>query len=202
MKNKTGIPKWVTFATIVLSIGISIWALVTAKANQSIDIEKIDDFFGLLFSVIGVVFTLFFVVIGIKATNIDKEISKRQEQIEKLDDEIKIKKEQIESIITVEMEQQEEIYSHLINLSQTIKDDELRKKSINLLHRSQARLAMNSQLLPTEDRLVKIVFLDEHGDESDITNLDKIITNPTEDKRMKESAAMRKQAIEKRINKK
>jgi hypothetical protein len=200
MKNNVGIPAWVVFATIGLSIGISIWALVTAKANQSIDIEKIDDYFGLFFSVIGVVFTLFFVVIGIKATSIDREISKRQEQIEKLDDEIKEEKEQIESIIKVEMDQQEAIYSFLINLSNNIIDDGLRISTRDSINLSRARLAMNSRLLSTEDRLKRMALLDDLGDESDIANLEKIIANPTEDKRMKDSAAMRKMKIINRIN--
>lgn len=202
MKNNTGIPTWVIFATIGLSIGISIWALVTAKANQSIDIEKIDDYFGLFFSVIGVVFTLFFVAIGIKATSIDEEISKRQKQIEKLDDEIKKEKEQIESIIKVEMNQQEEIYSHLINISKSFTDDGLRKSTMDLINLSRARLAMNSQLLSTDDRMKRMALLDDLGVVSDIANLDKIINNPKEHKKIIESAKMRKQAIERRLGKK
>lgn len=212
MKKYDGVPVWIIFTAVGFSIGISIWALIMANSEPysffryEFNYTKLVELSGLMFSVIGVIFTVYFVVIGINAKEIEKKISKRQEQIEKLDKEIKneqsqIKsvKKQIENVIESEMNQQDEMYGHLLDQAKNISDANKRKRTIDSLNLSRARLATRSKFLSKNKRLQRMPLLDMLGDSTDIADLVRIINDPSEDKDIIESTKMRKEAIEKRL---
>lgn len=212
MKKYDGVPVWIIFTVTGLSLGISVLSLIMANSKPfsffqlEFDYTKLVELTGLIFSVIGVVFTVYFVIIGINAKEIEKEISKRKEQIEKLDKEIKKKQFQIESVkkqtenaIKVEMDQQDEMYGHLLEQAKNNSDTNKRKRTIDALNLSRARLATKSRFLSKNKRLQRMSALDILGDTTDITDLVKIINDSTEDKEIIESAKMRKEEIEKRL---
>ena len=69
----------------LLSLGVSIWALVIAHANYSglvFDFGKMGDLVGLLITVTGVIFTLYFVIIGIDASDKSKKIEKTKVEVD------------------------------------------------------------------------------------------------------------------------
>ena len=83
MKKYDGVPVWIIFTVTGLSLGISVLSLIMANSKPfsffqlEFDYTKLVELTGLIFSVIGVVFTVYFVIIGINAKEIEKEISKR-----------------------------------------------------------------------------------------------------------------------------
>ena len=122
----------------------------------------------------------------------DKEIKKKQFQIESV-------KKQTENAIKVEMDQQDEMYGHLLEQAKNNSDTNKRKRTIDALNLSRARLATKSRFLSKNKRLQRMSALDILGDTTDITDLVKIINDSTEDKEIIESAKMRKEEIEKRL---
>ena len=105
----------------------------------------------------------------------------------------------MESVIKVEMNQQDELYGHLIDQAKNIADTNKRKRTIDALTLSRARLATKSKFLSTEKRLQRMSALDVFGDMTDINDLERVINDPSEDKNIIKSAKMRKEEIEKRL---
>lgn len=192
MKKYGGVPVWIIFTTVGLSLGFSIWALIMANAKPfsffqfEFNYTKLVELTGLIFSVLGVVLTVYFVIIGINATRIEKELSYKKDQIEK-----ELKK--------IECDNLDEIYGQIIRLTETVSKEKKRKSILNSINLSRARLATQSRFLSKEKRLQRMLALDMLGNIDDIVDLVKIINDPTEDKEIIESSKMRKEEIEKRL---
>ena len=193
------VPIWSIVIVLILSLGISSWALVVANSDVRGDCElvynyaKVIEFAGLIFTVIGVVFALFFVIVGVNANKIRKELNS-------IDESVTDKKKQIEDDLKrIESENLHNMYGHMLDMAKYITDKKERKRKMDSLTLSRARLATQSRLLSKDKRLQRMPALDLLGNMDDITDLNKIINDSTEDKEIIESAKMRKEEIGKRL---
>ncbi len=194
MKKYGGVPVWIIFTIVGLSLGISIWALSMAYSRMKADCDMVFDpstateVISLFITVIGVVLTVYFVIIGINATRIEKEIEETKKQIEK-------------DLKTIECDNLDVIYGQLIRLTETVSNPKKRKSILDSINLSRARLATQYRFLSKERRLQRMSVLDMLGGMSDIVDLIKIINDITEDTDVIESAKIRKEEIEKRLGK-
>lgn len=218
MKKHINIPAW-WIIIMIISLGLSIVAIIISNSDNRGDCEliydytKVTEFVGLLVTILGVVFSLYFIIVGLKASDVEKEVSKMLGQIEKIEDEITQKqsqinsvkkqansvKEQVDNAIIVEMNQQDEMYGHLLHQAGLIADDRERKRTEDSLNLSRARLATKSKFLSKDIRMKRMPLLEMLGDSTDIADLERIINDLTEDKDIKELAKMMKDAIENRL---
>lgn len=219
MKRNANLPAWWILIAI-LSLGLSIGAIIIANSDNRCncemyyDYEKVTEFVGLLVTVLGVVFSLYFVVVGLKASDAEKEISKILEQIREIENTIIQKQSQINSVevqadsikaqidnaIIVELNQQDEMYGHLLHQASLIRDDKERTKTENSLNLSRAQLATKFKYLSKDKRMQRMSPLEVLGGLTDVDDLDKIIQDPTEDKDIKNLAEVIKKEIEHRFN--
>ena len=169
MKKNINIPAWWKIMAI-LSLGLSIGAIIIANSDNRGDCEmiydytKVTEFVGLLVTILGVVFSLYFVIVGLKASDTEKEVAKILKQIENIENEIIQKqsqinsvekqansiKEQVDNTIKVEMNQQDEMYGHLLHQAGLIENDRERTRTEDSLNLSRARLATKSKYLSKE----------------------------------------------------
>lgn len=196
MNKMHGINPWIIIVSLILSLGLSIWALIIANVNLSglvFDSEKVLDFAGLLFTIVGVVFTLFFVVVGIDAFKIKREMECHVKEIEE-------KKAQIDSYLKkIECDNLDEMYGQIYNLTQSVTKKNVRKSLIRSVEHSRARLAAESVYLKKETRKRRIPTLVEFGDLSDIDRLSKLINDPYEEKDVIELAKEIREQLLKRL---
>lgn len=201
MKKNDGVPVWIIFTIVALSLGMSIFSLIIAnsKANSFTQLEfdyaKLVEFTGLFFTIIGVVFALYFVIIGIDATQ-------KKDELEKIEADVRTKQSKIEEDIRkLELENLDFMYSHLIAIAGTISNSRIRKNTINSLRLTRARLASQSNYcLSLETRKKRIPDLAVLGVQSDIEDLEKIITDTNEEETLRELAKGIKQQIKERLN--
>lgn len=200
MKKYSGVPVWIVLTIVTVSLGLSVWALIIANSNVKDDCEliydyaKVIEFAGLSFTIIGVVFALYFVIIGINANRI-------KERIDIIDKTVSEKKDQVEKELKkIECDNLDAIYGHLICQAETISVKKTRKRIINTLHLDRARLATRSIFLSEQKRLQRMPDLVQLGDKSDIEDLEKIINDPTEVKTIVELAKVIKEEISKRLS--
>lgn len=187
MRKNVSIPGWLFYTLIGTSIGLSIWALCVANSSVwglEFDSDKLIALVGLFFTVMGVVFTVYFVIIGIDAHKIDKEIAETKKQIEK---ELKI----------IECNNLDKIYGQSINIAKTISDEKVRTRIIRSLRLENARLASQSRFLNDETRRKRLPDLIELGTVSDIDDLTRIINDPTEEEIMDLAKSIKIELIEK-----
>lgn len=133
----------------------------------------------LLVTIMGLAFAIYFVVIGIKEKN-----------LKKIEDEIAHKQTEIqEKLERLQVDHLDKMYSHQIELAKEsiTNADELKKMQESVRH-SRAKLATQSKFLSPEVRKQRITELGELGDQLDISDLEKIIEDPTENKEIKELA--------------
>ncbi len=137
----------------------------------------------LLVTVMGVVFALYFVIISIDASKQEKELKRIGKKIERKQADIK------KEIETIQLDHLDKMYSHQIELAKNCitNADELKKMQESVRH-SRAKLATQSKFLSLEVRKQRITELGELGDQLDISDLKKIIEDPTENKEIKELA--------------
>lgn len=196
MKKNNGIPLLIFIVSLIISIGLSIWALIIANANFDglvFDFGKVTDFVGLLFSVAGVVFTIFFVIVGVDAIRIKK-------QLDSLINEVEEKKAQIDRYIKrLECDNLDDMYGQILSIAATITSSKERKRIINSLTLSRARLATQSIFLDKETRIQRIPTLQSMGELSDIDELSKLINDPYEDKDIVELAKVTRDELLKRL---
>ena len=193
MKRNNKIQVWLLFTMVAISLGISVWALIISHTDDSLTFSPsaFSDIVSLVFTVIGAVFSFYFVIIGINAHRIKKEL----EEIEE-----KLMRDQ-ESMIEIELEQQDTMYSHLIRQAMIISDKKIREKNINSLRLSRARLATKSRLLSLETRKKRMPDLVQLGERLDIEDLKKLIKDPKEDETIKDLAIGIIPLIEERLRK-
>lgn len=184
MKKIDRVQKWILFTIVAISLGISIWALIIANSDDKVisDTENTIGFGGLLFTIIGVVFSLYFVIIGINAHRIKNELVKFEEELEEEQKKI------INNFGKVELDHQDTMYSHLLLQAKNIANANEREKAMKSLRLSRARLATKSKLLPLERRIQRMPDLSELGVQTDIEDLKKLIKDPTEDDGIKDLA--------------
>lgn len=196
MSKINGIPFWIFIVSLIISIGLSIWALIIANANFDglvFDFGKVTDFVGLLFSVAGVVFTIFFVIVGVDAIRIKK-------QLDSLINEVEEKKAQIDRYIKkLECDNLDNMYGQILSIASTIESKKERKRIIESLTRSRARLATQSIFLDTKTRIQRIPTLQFMGELSDIDELTKIINDPYEDEEIVKVAKTTREELLKRL---
>lgn len=133
----------------------------------------------LLVTIMGLAFAIYFVVIGIKEKN-----------LKKIEDEIAHKQTEIqEKLERLQVDHLDKMYSHQIELAKKsiTNADELKKMQESVRH-SRAKLATQSKFLSPEVRKQRITELGELGDQLDISDLKKIIEDPTENNEIKELA--------------
>lgn len=194
MKRNNKIQVWLLFTFVAISLGISVWALIISHTDDSLVFSPaaFSDIVSLVFTVIGAVFSFYFVIIGINAHRIKKEL----EEIEE-----KLMRDQ-ESMIEIELEQQDTMYSHLILQAKTISSDKKDcEKIMQSLRLSRARLATKSRLLSLETRKKRIPDLVQVGEQSDIEDLKKLIKDPKENDTIKDMAIGIIPLIEERLKK-
>ena len=200
----------ILYTIVAVSLGISIWALCIANSDVRNDCEmvynhlKATELAGLIFTVIGAVFSFYFVIIGINANKMKKDLEELEKKLKNeqqtIIDNLKneqqtiiddLKNEQqtiIENIGNIELEHQDTMYSHLILQAKAIADEKMRTMIYNSLRLSRARLATKSKILPLELRKQRISDLVELGEQSDIEDLKRIIKDPNEDDEIKDLA--------------
>ena len=83
MKNKDKIRNWILYTIVTVALGVSTWALIIANSDGKLvfDSDKTFEFAGLLFTVIATVFSFYFVIIGINAHRIKKDIELEHDSI-------------------------------------------------------------------------------------------------------------------------
>lgn len=195
--NYKGVPVWVLFTVVFISLGISIWALIIANSKpysffrSEFNYTKLVELIGLMFTIIGVVFALYFVIIGIDANKKKQELAEVYNTIQK-------KQADIENI---ELNYQDKMYSYLIGIiKSTISNSNASKHILDSLYLSKARLATQYKYLSVEIRLEGIRRLADLGEFSDIKDLKKIIIDPTENEEIIELATSVITEIENRLN--
>lgn len=87
-KNKVNWSVWVAISLSVLALGIATWAIVLVNSeydNEALDFsyDKLGTLIGIYVSVVGIVFSLYFVVIGLDVKNQKKEIDSSFENLKK-----------------------------------------------------------------------------------------------------------------------
>ncbi len=195
--NYKGVPVWVLYTVVFISLGISIWALIIANSEPysffrlEFNYTKLVELTGLMFTIIGVVFALYFVIIGIDANKKKQELTDVYNTIQK-------KQADIENI---ELNYQDKMYSYLIGIiKNTITNSNASKQILDSLYLSKARLATQYKYLSVDIRLEGIRRLADLGEFSDIKDLKKIINDPTENEEIIELATSIKTVIENRLN--
>lgn len=169
---------------MAVSLGCSIAALSIANSDVRGDCEmeynqfKATELAGLIFTVVGAVFALYFVILGIDASKKRDEMKCYVEDLKK--ELLGLEKERTNNLDTM--------YSHMIQISETIDDDKLREKIIYSLRQSRSRLAIQANLLPLETRKKKLSELIMFGDKTDIDDLKKLLKDPKEDDKIKDLA--------------
>lgn len=193
------LPLWGIVGVLTLSLGFSIWALIIANSDDRGNCEmilnytKVIELAGLIFTVVGVVFSLFFVIVGINANRIRKDINS-------IDENITEKAALIEKELKgIESDNLYNMYGHLLDMAKYINGKKERERKINSLTLARARLTTQSNLLSKDKRLQRMPALDLLGTLEDIADLDKIINSPTEDDEIIESAKIRKEEIKQRL---
>ena len=123
-----------------------------------------------------------------------------EEKIDIMEDKNEMLKEDIKRIMYYNIDTVDTIYSFLIAQTMNSQDAKRRKSLINSLRRNQARLATQPiSFSEKEKRLMRMHYLIELGEESDLVDLERIIHNPNEDKDVKDLASYIKIQIEKRL---
>lgn len=169
---------------MAVSLGCSIAALSIANSDVRGDCEmeynqyKATELAGLIFTVIGAVFALYFVILGIDASKKRDEMKRYVEDLKK--ELLGLEKERTNNLDTV--------YSHMIQIVDTIKGDKTRKRITKSLQKSRARLAIQPNLLPLETRKQKISELIKLGDQSDVEALKKLLKDSKEEEEIKDYA--------------
>ena len=173
---------------VAVSFGFSIVALIIANSDVRDGCEmeyfqsKATELAGLIFTVIGAVFALYFVILGIDA-------SKKKDEMRQYVDELKAELIGMENDRKrIELNNLDTMYSHMIQISETIEDKKKRQRIMNLLRRSRARLAVQSNILSLNIRKQRIPDLAVIGEQSDIEDLKKLLKNPEEDETIKDMA--------------
>ena len=133
--NYKGVPVWVLYTVVFISLGISIWALIIANSEPysffrlEFNYTKLVELTGLMFTIIGVVFALYFVIIGIDANKKKQELTDVYNTIQK-------KQADIENI---ELNYQDKMYSYLIGIiKNTITNSNASKQILDSLYLSKA----------------------------------------------------------------
>lgn len=189
MKKYGGVPVWIILTATLLALGFSIWALAIAYSSFKgeyvlvFDPSVATEITSLVITVIGVLITVYFVIVGINVSRIDKEISEKKLQIEK-------------DLKEIECDNLDVLYGQLVRLTETVNNVKKRRSILDSINLSRARLATQGRFLTRDKRLQRMTALDMLGGLTDIIDLDKIINDPTEDVEIIESAKMRKEAIE------
>lgn len=123
-----------------------------------------------------------------------------EEKIDIMENKNEMLEEDIKRIMCYNIDTFDTIYSFLIAQTMNFQDAKRRKSLINSLRRNQARLATQPiSFSEKEKRLMRMHYLIELGEESDLVDLERIIHNPTEDKDIKNLASSIKSQIEKRL---
>lgn len=123
-----------------------------------------------------------------------------EEKIDIMEDKNEMLKEDIKRIMYYNIDTVDTIDSFLIAQTMNSQDAKRRKSLINSLRRNQARLATQPiSFSEKEKRLMRMHYLIELGEESDLVDLERIIHNPNEDKDVKDLASYIKIQIEKRL---
>lgn len=121
------------------------------------------------------------------------------EKIDLLEEKNELFKKDIKRIICYNIDTFDTIYGFLIAQTMNSQDAKKRKSLIKSLRRNQARLATQPiSFSEKEKRLMRMHYLIELGEESDLVDLERIIHNPNEDKDVKDLASYIKIQIEKR----
>lgn len=195
--NYKGVPVWVLFTVVFISLGVSIWALIIANSEPysffglEFNYTKLVELTGLMFTVIGTVFALYFVIIGIDA-------NKKKNELTDIFNTIQKKQADIENI---ELNYQDKMYSYLVGtIKSTITNNNASKHILDSLYLSKARLATQYKYLSVEIRLEGIRRLADLGEASDVEDLKKIINDPTENEEIIELAKGIKTEIERRLD--
>lgn len=194
-----GVPVYVVYVVAGASMVISIISLafsirvIRGCGEVRFDYTKLVELSGLIFSVIGVVFALFFVIIGLDA-------NKKKNEFDEIERDIKSKKLSMENLSKTGVNHQDEMYSRLLSVVQnTVTDQRIRKSLMDDLYLSQARLATQSKSLDKDKRIKGIQRILDFGCEADIYDLRMIESDPFEDIEIKDKASTIRKKLEDKL---
>lgn len=191
MRTHRGVLIWVILTVVFVSLCLSIIAVVIANSDVRGDCEIVYDYTklleltGIVFSIVGVVWTVYFVIAGINVINIQRNIQSESEKISRF-------KTETESFLVDFTEDLYSIYQSLFiivnDLGQSIpasasrnKNIEKTKKDLQLI---KARLGVKLKYLPNDERIEDIKYLFEKGTDSDRDFLNRIVEDPFEKKQI------------------
>ena len=198
MKNSIS---WIALTIAIVSLTITLLHILHFAPNNIFDNCNYIDIIGILVGSAALVFSLFFVILGIRGHQIQNEIESANKEFEATVEKTLIKP------ATQVSKLYYDLYSESIGLLTTIHNNLpnqtiQQKDYLDELKLAQARLACNVDFFVDKEKtLMSINLLKEKSkNEIDMDLMDMVIANPKSDKDIKKAARKAYRAIEKRIN--